>query len=186
MMQEFDDAISAYLNGGLLPDGSTLQFDAEMPGTTLAGLSQQCQTPDAVGFGADTVCDTDIHPAELDDPYSPQTVALANWRRLQTPLGFLDLIEDDKNYGFDCEGLLQKALSPDDITRMSDTIEAQILRDPRNASCACRVQKFDRPDGLRISLGGTTRTGETWSLVAALTNAGLLLEAIDAGLANNA
>ena len=185
-MQEFDDAINAYLNGGLLPDGSAMRFDAEMPGTTLAGLSQQCQTPDAVGFGSDTVCDTDIHPTEMDDPNSPQTVALANWRRLQTPLGFLDLVDDDKNYGFDCEGLLQKPLSPDDITQMSDTIEAQIMRDPRNASCVCRVQKFDNPMGLRIFLGGTTKTGETWNLTAALTNAGLLLEAITKGLANNA
>ena len=111
---------------------------------------------------------------------------LANWRRLQTPYGFLELIDDDKDYGFDCEGLLQKALSPDDISRMSDTIEAQILRDPRNASCTCVVSKFTEPDGLRISLSGTTTTGGTWALVTALTNAGLLLEAIDTGLANNA
>jgi hypothetical protein len=185
-MQEFDDAISAYLNGGLLPDGSTMRFDAELPGTTLAGLSQQCQTPEAVGFGSDTVCDTDVHPTEMDDPTSSQTVALANWRRLQTPHGFLDLIDDDKDYGFDCEGLLQKPLTPDDITRMSDTIEAQIMRDPRNASCVCTVVQLYRPDGLRISLAGTTKTGALWDLTAALTNAGLLLESINKGLANNA
>jgi hypothetical protein len=185
-MQEFDDAIAAYLNGGLLPDGSAMRFDAEMPGTTLAGLSQQCQTPDATGFGADTVCDTDIHPTEMDDPSSPQTVALANWRRLQTPLGFLALLDDDPSYGFDCDGLLQKPLAPDDLTRMSDTIEAQILLDPRNATCVCDVRKFDNPTGLQISLSGTTRTGAAWNLVAALTNAGMLLESIDKGLANNA
>lgn len=185
-MQEFDDAINAYLNGGLLPDGSALQFDTEMPGTTLAGLSQTFQPPDAVGFGADTVCDMDIHATEMDDPNSPQTVALANWRRLQTPHGFLDLIDDDKDYGFDCEGLLQKPLRPDDITRMSDTIETQIMRDPRNASCVCQVTRFYKPDGLRIALTGTTKTGETWNLTAALTDAGLLLETITKGLANNA
>lgn len=186
MMQEYDDAINAYLNGGLLPDGSVPIFDAEMPGTALAGFSQQCELPEAVGFGSDTVCDTDIHPTEVDDPLSSQTVALANWRRLQTPLGFLGLIDDDVNYGFDVDGLLQKPLTPDGLTTISDTIEAQIMRDPRNASCLCKLTRVSQPDGLIIDLSGTTKTGESWALTAALTNAGLLLESITAGLANNA
>jgi hypothetical protein len=178
-MKEILDSIDVYLNGGVLPDGSTPVFDADITGTVATGLSQQVAAPTGnLGYGSDVACFDDISMTEMDDPNSTLSVVAANYRRINTPLGFLDLIDEPADYGFDIQELLQKGMTPTDVTTYQSAIQKQILMDDRNLTCICKITQTTSPDGLIIDLGGTTSLGP-YSLTMSLTDAGLLITAMN-------
>jgi hypothetical protein len=184
-MIELDLAIQAYLNGTQLPSGELPIYDQDMPGTVPGGLSQLVSPPQPpFGFGSDIACFDDIDPTQEDDPNSQFSIVSANYRRINTPLGFLGLIGEPTDYGFDIYELLQKPLDSERIQTAQSTIQDQILQDDRNKTCVCVITPLEH-DGLSIALGGTTSAGP-YSLTLALTDASLLITSMNLEAQQNA
>jgi hypothetical protein len=181
-MLEMTQALDAYIHGGTLPDGTAPTYSDDIPGDAATGLRRLVVPPTGdPGFGCDLSCFDDFTPDfQMIDSTSTLSVLQSNYRRLNTPLGFLDLINEPTDYGFDVRGLLQKGISPGDLKRFQDEIREQILLDDRNLTCDCRVtQDPDVADTLNIDINGTTATGP-YSLTMALTDSEMLIKAMNA------
>lgn len=178
-MLELTQAFDAYVNGGTLPDGTLPTYSDDLPGNPSTGYAQTVATPTGdLGFGVDLACWDDFTPDfQLVDPKSTVAVLMSNYRRLNTPLGFLDLINEPSDFGKDVRGLLQKGITPDEIKRHEDEIRAQILEDDRNLTCECTLT-MEGLGSLKIELSGRTSFGP-YALIMALTNGELLIRAMN-------
>jgi hypothetical protein len=181
-MIELLAAHSAFVHGGTLPDGNAPTYSDDLPGNAATGMDRLVVPPTGdLGFGADLSCFDDFTPDfQMIDPASTLAVMQSNFRRLNTPLGFLDLINEPSDYGKDVRDMLQKGMKPGDAKQHQDEIREQLLLDDRNLTCDCRItETTDDPDGLEIEISGTTSAGP-YSLTMALTDSGLLIKAMNA------
>jgi hypothetical protein len=180
-MLEFDTAIQAYLRGGTLPDGSIPTYSDLIPGNATTGLAQVVATPlQDWGYGTELSCFDDFTPdmAEVD-PNSTLAVVQSNYRRINTPAGFLGLISDDPEYGKDIQSLLQKGLTPSDIKEFQEGIQNQLLLDDRNKTVVCVITPSADLTSLSVDLSGTTSSGGNYSLTLALVDADVLIQAMN-------
>jgi hypothetical protein len=183
-MLELEQALTAYIDGGTLPDGTVPIYSDDIRGNATTGLERRVAIPDGdLGFGRELSCFDDFtEDFQMVDSASTLAALQSNYRRLNTPLGFLDLIGEPSNFGFDVRGLLQQGFKPGDVKRWQDEIREQLLEDDRNLTCACVVRPVD-PDGIEIDLNGTTAAGP-YSLTMVLVDGELTIRAMNAEALN--
>jgi len=100
-----------------------------------AALAPVVATPSGdLGLGSDLSCTDDLTSdfAEIAGD-SPLAVTQANYRRLTTPRG---AIPDAPNDGFDVVALLNKGMTPEQITGLAGQIKSELDKDDRNQNVA--------------------------------------------------
>lgn len=110
----------------------------------LAALKQKTKTPIApLGWGVDLSCITDCDARfSTVDPFSEIGIAQACVRRLITPLGTLIGAPD---YGFDLAGLLNRGLTPAELSGIAIQVQNQCELDERVRTCAVRLEFTGNP-----------------------------------------
>jgi hypothetical protein len=185
-MQEILQIMDVYVNGGALPDGSLPEYSDDIQGSPESGLARRVATPSGnLGFGRDLVCWDDLTPEfMLEDPHSTLAVVRANYRRINTPLGFLALIGEPADYGHDVKSMLQKGTTPQILRYHEQMIEQQILDDDRNGTCRCVISELSG-GGIDVKIDGSTIYGN-YSLTVALVDGDLLIRSMTADGTNHA
>ena len=187
-MIEFTDALQTYIYGGTLPDGTLPQYSADMPGTAVTGLTQILQVPGGdFGFGrCMSVTDDFTSDFASIDPNSALAVAQADYRRLNTPLGFLGTIddsEDAKEFGYDIFDLLQVGHTVQSLKAAQDTIRGQLLKDDRHDPATSVQILDDGAGGCAVNIMAKTVFGP-YNMTMALSGDGsVVLQSITAGSA---
>lgn len=149
--------------------------------TELAILTRLVPTPaEPYGYGVDTYGVTDWTDTLEDvDPFTPLGIGQALLRRLQTPRGTL---QDDGTYGIDLRGFLNRPTTARDILEMSGEVQNEVRKDDRVFGAVVTIS-FEGLKLLRVRLDITPEdpnTGGPFTLTLAVTNAAVLLEAINA------
>jgi hypothetical protein len=187
IMIEFEQALAAYINGGILPDGTSPQYSADMPGTAASGLTQIIQKPIGdLGFGR-CMSVTDDFTADFAsvDPNSALAVAQSNYRRLNTPLGLMGAIddsEDAKEFGFDIFDLLQVGHTQKSLKAAQDAVRGQLLKDDRNTAVNVQILD-DGAGGCTVNIKAQTTFGPYNMIMALAGDGSVVLKAITAGSA---
>lgn len=80
-------------------------------------------------YGSDTSCVTDM--SYVDTLITNPSILIGQRlaRRLQTPRGALAAINDDPNFGWDCNQYVNAKLTPAQINNAQATIQAECLKD---------------------------------------------------------
>lgn len=130
-----------------------------------------------LGYGRDLSCVDDITPelAEVD-PRSTRGIGEAAIRRLMTPRGGLP---DDPDYGLDLRALLNRGVADREAREIAGRIRLEVAKDDRIDDLAVAVT-MPAPSTLRIEARITPADPDLtpFSLVLAVTSAGVLLEAL--------
>lgn len=184
-MREIAQTLDAFLDGGILPDGKLPEYSDDFKGSPTTGLLRQVAVHTGeLGFGLELSCWDDFtENFALIDPNSTLAVLQSNYRRLNTPLGYLTLIGEPGEYGKDIRGLLQKGMTPLLLRYHEQDIKDQILDDNRNQTCEVAIT--EQSGGLVIDIKGTTSYGP-YTLTMALTNGEVLIQAMNAEAQNAA
>lgn len=137
----------------------------------------------ALGYGTDLVCIDDITPdaAELD-PESTAGIGQDLYHHLKTPRMGLPP-DDDKDYGFDLLGALHKGVTTRDLTILGMQVKAECLKDDRVSETEVTITSSGDGKSLRVTIVVTPFDPSIggFVLVLAVTDGGVLLEAIRAG-----
>ena len=168
-----DEVVAEYAAGGLEPDGMGLAFGYRPPGADL-------------GYGTDLHCldDCDENFSEVD-PYSPEAVGEALYRRLCTPHGHIlndpeavIAVGEDPDYGYNIVQLL--SIDSSDISQRahSDLAAAECMKDDRVRSATVEVVKRSAHE-FDITLSGELKTGQVYKLVKTMNTAA---DVIDEGV----
>ncbi|MCH9838256.1 hypothetical protein K0U83_21515 [bacterium] len=144
--------------------------------TGLASLTRVVDAPVApFGFGSDLSCSSDLSAtcAELDGD-DPQVVIEAIARSLQCPTGGL---VDDKSYGFDLVGMLNRGVTTHLIREVGGRVKAMTLTDDRVDSCAVKVTPSSDGKTLTVEIRGVLadQNKTAFSLVLACTSSEILI-----------
>lgn len=98
----------------------------------------------AVGYGRDTFCFTEILTGRIVT--GAELVAQAIYRRLTTPRGTLRGGEEESVYGLDLLDFVGRTGPQAVVDALPDVVEAEVLKDDRVVSCACKATRTVYPD----------------------------------------
>ena len=131
-----------------------------------------------LAFGTDLSCVSDITD-RLDslDPNSPLGVAQSLIRRLTCPRGGLP---DDRNYGTDVRGFLNRGASPTDLQGYESQVRGECAKDDRVDSTDVTLAMFTATKTLRIRIQVTPAdpTTNDFEFVFTVDDTQALLESI--------
>ena len=144
----------------------------------LASLERVQDSPAGpFGFGADIWCDRDVDFDREVDPFSLEGLAQALLRSIDCRRGHLP---GDPNYGIDVALELNQGATFESLRLAGARVEAEWIRDDRVVSAT--VTLTPDADGSAFTLSGMVTPADPtigpFRLVAALTDAGALLEEI--------
>lgn len=143
----------------------------------IATLSRAVDAPTGdLGYGTDLSCVTDVTPSMDEvDPQSTRAIGEALLRRYQTPRSKL---ADDPDYGLDCRGMLNRGITTTELRVLSAQVHGEAVKDDRVDSAIAEVTFDDGALRVAIAVMPVDRTLGTFTLTFAVTDGGLLLEAI--------
>lgn len=143
----------------------------------VAELSRVVDVPmEPFGFGSDLSCSTDLDPRVELSGDDPRVVLEAVARSLQCPTGGL---VDDRAYGYDIVGALNRGLTADLIREIGGRVKVQVLADDRVGTCGVVVRPTPTGSAITIEIRGTLADSSRTSfalVLAAGTSAVLLQE----------
>ena len=117
----------------------------------LATLTQIVDFPVApFGYGSDISCASDVDPLVREvEAFSTLALAEAIVRRLDTPRGSLP---DDKDYGIDLRGLLNRGSVSSDLQQLAGQVRAGLTKDDRIDTLTVKVAPSSTGSTLRLEL----------------------------------
>jgi hypothetical protein len=147
----------------------------------VAQLKSIVRTPvEPFGYGVDSYGSLDVtdNLAEVD-AFSPEGIAQALARRLQTPRGTL---QDDLDYGRDLRAYLNRGLAVQDLRALEGEVRLEAAKDDRISEVEASVTL---PTLSRLSIAlkvypEDPNTGGPFDLILAVTSAEVVVEAIHA------
>jgi hypothetical protein len=85
--------------------------------------------PDALGYGVDLSCVTDLTPSLAEvDPNTVRAIGEALIRRLTSPRGS---VVDDQAYGYDLRALCNRGVTVEALARVASLARAECMKDDR-------------------------------------------------------
>ncbi len=132
--------------------------------------------PDALGYGTDLSCVTDLTPA-LDevDPQSTRAIGESLVRRLISPRGS---VVDDQAYGYDLRGLCNRGVTNEQLLRVASLARAECLKDDRVIEARVTLVYAAQTKQLRVEIIVTPQASDaTFTLTFFVTADGVELQA---------
>lgn len=149
----------------------------------LATLTQTVDFPvEPFGYGSDISCAQDVDPLVREvDAFTTLALAEALVRRLDTPRGSLP---DDKDYGIDLRGLLNKGSVASDIQQLAGQVRAELAKDDRVDTLTVTVAPSSTGTVLRLEVAVQPVDAELgpFTLTLSASSASVLLEEIRSAL----
>lgn len=157
------------------------QFLSDIIDAEIATLTRVVDAPiGPLGYGRDLSCvqDCDDKFSEVD-PNTPTAIGQAILRRLDTPRGSNP---DDKDYGLDVRGMLNRGLTLNQLNRIENEVHGEVIKDERVADAQVDVTVLSvASKRMRVSISITPMNPEVsdFKLVFAVTDAQVLLDTIE-------